>query len=41
MYYRLELAEETATLYLGGTLSYEDSVMLRDLCRTLPPLSER
>jgi hypothetical protein len=36
MYYHLELGDEIAALYLGGTLSYEDSLMLCDVCRTLP-----
>jgi ABC-type transporter Mla MlaB component len=37
MHYQLELAGETATLYLAGKLSHEDGLTLCDLCGALPP----
>jgi uncharacterized protein YfiM (DUF2279 family) len=36
MHYQLEVAGETATLYLAGTLSNEDGRTLCDVCGALP-----
>jgi hypothetical protein len=36
MHYQLELAGETATLYLAGTLTYVDGLTLCDVCGALP-----